>query len=124
MKANYRNYYIKVSLLFITLLASGCYYDQVAPVVVELPDTPLSYATDIQPIWETKGCLNCHSSGATAPDLTAAVSYNEIVPSKIDLANPEQSKIYTVLDGFMAGTISAQDKAVILKWLEQGAQNN
>jgi len=124
MKSNKGIKSLAASLMFFLAFNTGCYYDQVYIAPAPPPEGEVSYATDIQPIWDTKGCLNCHNTGATAPELTASVSYNNLVPEHVDLANPAQSKVLTVLDGFMRGSITASDEAVILKWIEQGAKNN
>lgn len=125
MKVKIYKLTIKFSVIAILLFATtGCYYDQVYVAPEAPPEGEISYATDVQTIWDTKGCLNCHNTGATAPILTADVSYNNLVPSKVDLANPSQSAIYTVLDGFMRGSVTAADEAIVLEWIEQGAQNN
>ena len=109
------------SLILYLAFSTGCYYDQ---VYVAPPEHQISYAEEIQPLWDTKGCMTCHDTGRTEPILTPAVSYNNIVPSKVDLANPPNSIIYTVLGGFMKGDITSEDEAVVLKWIEQGALNN
>ena len=104
------------SLILYLAFNTGCYYDQ---VYIEPPEGDVSYAADIQPIWDTKGCMNCHNTGATAPELTPSVSYNNLVPEHVDLANPTQSRVLTVLDGFMRGDVTASDEALILMWIEQ-----
>lgn len=111
-----------VSLILITYLSvlTACKNENEEPI----PEEQISYTSDVQLIWDTKGCMNCHNTGGTSPVLTSDVSYNNLVPSKVDLANPEQSIVYTVLDGWMAGTVTEDDKEVVLKWIEQGAKDN
>ncbi len=124
MKSNNRTKAFNISIILLLLFTTGCYYDQVYVPPAAPPEGVISYATDVQTIWDTKGCLNCHNTGATAPILTSDVSYANLVPDKVDLANPAQSAVYTVLSGFMRGSVTAEDEAIILEWIEQGAKNN
>jgi hypothetical protein len=126
MKTKNKKYYINVSLLFIAFFASGCYYDQVAPVVVELPDEPLSYSLEIQPIFDAK-CASCHNGTGVPLDLSSDVSYDALFSGNyIDKAEPDNSSLYTKIDagGSMEQYTTATEKAIILKWIEQGAENN
>lgn len=124
MKSHKRIGLFSSCFILLLLFTTGCYYDQVYVAPEAPPEGEISYATDVQPIWDTKGCMNCHNTGGTSPVLTSDVSYNNLVPSKVDLANPDQSIVYTVLDGFMRGSVTAADEAIILEWITQGAKNN
>ena len=124
MKSNKGIKSLTIALMLFLAINTGCYYDQVYVAPEAPPEGEISYAADVQTIWDTKGCLDCHNTGGTSPVLTSDVSYNNLVPSKVDLNNPEQSKVYTVLDGFMRGSVTAADEAVVLEWITQGAKNN
>lgn len=124
MKSHKRIGLFSSCFILLLLFTTGCYYDQVYIPPAAPPEGEISYATEVQPIWDTKGCMNCHNTGGTSPVLTSDVSYNNLVPDKVDLVNPEQSIVYTVLDGWMAGTVTAEDKAIVLEWITQGAKNN
>ena len=87
-------------LVLFTLAISSCKYNFIVPIEEEVPvdtipeDQPVSYATQIQPIFTNK-CISCHKSGGTAPNLVAGSSYNQVVPSQVNLSKPEESDIYT-----------------------------
>lgn len=102
-------------------------YEEVDPPTPD-PDNPVSFATQIVPIF-TSRCIDCHDTGGTAPDLTAANAYQSL--SSMDLintANPEESKIYEYV------TLPAPDHAwrtyttaqasLVLLWIQEGALNN
>lgn len=121
---------IKTAFLLLMIMAGlqGCIYDFIAPP--ELPDidpdTPVSYATQIQPIFNNS-CILCHKPGGTSPDLTSANSYAQINTSKyVNKGTPNQSLLYKRVDGTYSGhpVLSAAQAALILTWIQQGAQNN
>jgi hypothetical protein len=125
MKTNNRKYYINIGLLLITLFASGCYYDQVVPEVVELPDEPVSYSMDIQPFFDAK-CVSCHNGGGIPLDLSSAVSYDELLDGYVDITDPEGSLLYTkmALGGSMEQYATPTELAITLKWIKEGANND
>lgn len=116
----------------LALVMTGCYYDWIVPE--QVPDIPddqeISFSADILPIFTTgNNCTSCHRQGATPPDLTAASAYNQINTSRyINRAAPEESGIYLVpapsSSGHRHKIYTAQQAALILKWIEQGAINN
>ena len=115
------------TLIGLALLQS-CQYDWLE----EAPAPPLpevvSYAADIQPIWN-KSCNNagCHSVGGFAPDLTPANSYNALFAENlVDTASPENSVLYKKVNtgGSMAFYAKPGDAELILKWIQDGALNN
>ncbi len=122
--------------LFMVLFAiviSSCKYNFIVPIEEEVPidtipgDQPVSYATQIQPIFTNK-CISCHKSGGTAPNLVAGSSYNQVVPSQVNLSKPEESDIYS----FPAPTTSkhawkkynSSEANLVLTWIKEGAKNN
>lgn len=123
-------------ILIIVLFAifiSSCKYNFIVPIEEEVPedtipgDQPVSFATQIQPIFTNK-CVNCHKSGGTAPNLAAGSSYNQIVPAHVNLSKPEESTIYT----FPAPSTSkhawkkynSSEANLVLTWIKEGAKNN
>lgn len=109
---------------------AGCKYSWIVPEEVEPPNPggePVSYATQIQPIFTAK-CISCHKAGGTKPDLTVGNSYNQVVPAHVDLAKPAESSIYK----FPAPTTtthawkkySSNEAVLVLTWIEEGAKNN
>jgi mono/diheme cytochrome c family protein len=103
----------------------SCEYEKITYDTPD-PNVPVSYATDIQAIWE-KGCVGCHAPGKTAPDLTAANSYDALINGGfVDTVTPNLSIIYTCMSsgGSMAPYSNASDAGLVLVWIQQGALNN
>jgi hypothetical protein len=121
---------IAVSVMM--LLMTGCIYDWVVPE--EVPDIPvgveISFADQIVPIFTSgNNCTSCHRAGATPPDLTAANAYTQINTAKyLNRSAPAESGIYKVpapgSSTHRHKIYTAQQAALILAWIEQGAKNN
>lgn len=93
------------------------------------PDADVSFATDIAAIFTAK-CAGCHGGGIN-PDLRSANAYASIVTDAVpatkyvNTAAPETSLIYTKLSTGSHATIATDiEKQKILKWIQDGAQNN
>ena len=90
------------------------------------PPTGVSFANDVQPIYNSK-CIGCHSSAGQYGgiiNLEEGASYGEIVPGRINLATPSESLIYTKPRASHPATYSDPEAATVLAWIEEGAQNN
>lgn len=109
---------------------TGCRYNWILPEEDVDPNPggePISYATQVQPIFDSK-CISCHKTGGTAPDLTTGKSYNQVVPGQVNLSTPAESGIYY----FPAPTstvhtwkkYSSSEAKIVLTWIEEGAKNN
>ena len=110
------------SLILFLAFTSGCYYDQ---VYIPEPEGEISYATDMQPYFDTK-CASCHPSAAQ-PDLQSGTSYNSLTSGGyINTADPSSSGLYTKIapGGSMESYSTATETAMTLLWIEQGAKNN
>ena len=113
-------------------LMAGCIYDWVA--VEEVPEIPtdkeISFSSEILPIFNSgNNCTSCHKAGATPPDLTAASAYSQITSKYLNASAPEESAIYKVPAPGSAShsnrkTYTAQQAALVLAWIKQGAKNN
>ena len=117
-----------VSILF-SLLLGGCKYDFIIPVEVTPVTGTVSFSTQVAPIFSTSSkCIACHNTGGQAPDFTAAKAFASIVPNLVNTATPESSLIYS----FPAPTstthtwkkYTANEAAIVLAWIQQGAKNN
>lgn len=124
-----------MAALVVPIIAlQSCYKVATVPksTAVEVITTPVSYAIDIQPLFNAS-CIEsgCHNTGGKAPDLTADKSYNALINGNyIDVGNPENSSLYLWLTGkkatpmppgaFNPGNINN----LTLAWIQQGALNN
>ena len=83
----------------------------------------LSLSGDIQPIFNSN-CVSCHG-GSRAPDLRTGKAYNDLITGGfIDTDDPENSTLYSVLEGSHSSRASDKEKAYILGWIKQGTKNN
>jgi len=118
--------YIVMVLLVFGLFSQSCTYDEIIPPEVEVPDT-VSFELDIIPIFEMNcNSGTCHATGAVPPDLSPDNAWvNLTFFGYVDTANADQSQLYQKIDGgSMEKFASDQDRALILKWIDQGANNN
>jgi mono/diheme cytochrome c family protein len=120
-----------IVMLTVSLMATSCYYDELQPeAAIVIPDT-VSYATDIQPLWD-QSCISCHKAGATAPDLTAANSYLALTKNSkyVTVGNAATSSLHKSLLGDGAAVMPTSGKwsdskiALVDKWINDGALNN
>lgn len=112
-------------LLAVALIMGSCEYDNPQPFP-EVVDT-VSFSADIIPYFDQSCNMGgCHITGAVKPDLTAANAYSSLfAEDNIDLDNPEDSKLYTKIDGgSMAQYSTPASAALVLAWIKQGALDN
>jgi mono/diheme cytochrome c family protein len=118
-------------MLMVSLMATSCYYDEMPPEAVTLIPETVSYATDVQPLWD-QSCISCHKAGATAPDLTTGNSYSALSANNkyVIPGNAAGSKLHKNLlgDGAVlmppSGKWSDSKIALVDKWINDGALNN
>lgn len=111
--------------LILTMFLASCQWTTIEPVKPEIPDEPVSFSSVIQPVFTAK-CTSCHPSTAGL-DLSDGNAYEEINVAKyIDLTTPSESLIYTKPDpaGAHPGKYSINEAALVLKWIEEGAEDN
>jgi hypothetical protein len=120
-----RFYLLSVAGVLCLAILFGCekkYIDLSKPA--SNSNTPVSYSTDIQPIWDAK-CLGCHGTGGTVPVLEASVSYNNLISNGlVNTANPSSSELYMEVGVGTMGSLNGAQKNTILTWIQQGALNN
>ena len=107
-----------VMAVFMTTSCEKEYY-----VPFPTPDV-VSYTQDIQPFFNAK-CTSCH--GNTAPNLESPDSYDNLINGGyINLSDPASSLLYTKIDigGSMESYATQEERAMTLKWISQGAENN
>jgi hypothetical protein len=126
-------YTMKAQLILWTclgILATSCAYDQVVPedpVITE----PVSFQSDIIPIFNQACNMGgCHN-GTIPPDLRAANAFNALNSGGyINTSNPSGSELYLWMRGeggrlsMPPGGTNATYNAKVLAWIEQGAKNN
>jgi hypothetical protein len=105
-------------------LNSGCYYDK---VYTPEPEGDISYSKDIQPFFDGS-CVGCHSAGTGIPlNLETTVSYDNLINGGyISTGDPSSSVLYVKIapGGSMETYATDNERALTLKWIEQGAKNN
>ena len=111
------------------MMFNSCDYDFMKPEPIILPTDSISFKTDIIPIFNRSCNMSgCHNSGSFF-DLSPANAYqtliskNQILKDTLAAKSPLYLKITT---GSMKdeNNISLTDKALILKWMKEGAHNN
>jgi hypothetical protein len=115
-------------LVLASMLFFSCESFSFDPPEVD-PDEEFLFAEDIAPIFTAK-CASCHNA-ALKPDLRAANAFASLVTDAVpatkyvNAETPEESKIYTKLFlGSHASIATDIEKQMILKWIQDGAQNN
>lgn len=123
------NYLSLLIFLLFGILFSQCYYLEV--VDDPKPVENVSFSADIIPIFNS-GCnvVGCHNTGGTPPDLTETNAYNSLKNGGyLNLLVPPDSELYQWMAGNrtlpmpLSGP-NANNNAIILKWIEEGAPNN
>lgn len=104
------------------LVMNSCYYDEIPEKVIPVITDEVSFATDIQKIFNDNNCMDCHNASRN-PDLRVGEAYNSLVPEYVVENNAEASKLYNkLLEGHKSLDVS--QIAVIKAWIDQGAKNN
>lgn len=115
---------VAVILLFSAAAFVSCEKYSYDPPKADLT-TPVSFQTDIIPIFTGNNCTSCHSGGLPL-DLRPANAFESLTSrGDINVGSPESSKIYTELNSSPHNTrCSVDDRNKILAWITQGALNN
>ena len=117
---------ILVLAAFISGALFSCTYETITRTEPEVPDS-VSFSVDIIPIFNAScNVSGCHSKGGIAPDLTEQNAYISLIFfGYIDTDVPEESIVYEKINtGSMKTYATDTDRALILKWIEQGALDN
>lgn len=118
-----RSLLIVLGIIFISI--SSCEYKYIDPIEVELPDEPISFSNQIETVFQKK-CTTCHAS--QSPILTTGNAYNSLIDGGyINIDAPESSGLYEKVSNSHPGgnsNLSAEERAIILKWINEGAENN
>jgi len=107
----------------LVILSACTQYEIPAPECPEDLPTGVSYANDIQPIYD-QSCVMCHSGGQV-PDLRPDWSYDELIDGEyVDTDFPCSSSLYEVLIGSHADRVTEDEVLTILGWIDEGAEDN
>ena len=114
-----------IILGFVLIAITSCEYKFMDTVKIELPDGPISFSGQIEPIFEKK-CVACHAS--RNPLLSTGSAFNSLTDGNyINVADPESSTlIKKVMTGHPGGsnTLTNEEIGIILRWITDGAENN
>lgn len=115
-----------ISILSVVIVFNACEYTTMHPPV-EDPNVPVSFNTDLQPLFEKQKCTDCHKTGGTKPDLTAGNSYQSIMSGDMVVpGNAAASVFYQKIasGGSMSAYSSSELTGKTMNWINQGAKNN
>ncbi|WP_242084189.1 hypothetical protein [Aestuariivivens sediminis] len=118
-----------VLVSIIPLVLFSCYYDEFPEEIEEEevvipPETVVSFADDIAPIFVTYNCTQCHDTSGQAPDLTAGNAYTSLLAGYVNPGNSSTSRLYIQLADNGHRNVDANSLALIKKWIDDGAENN
>ena len=127
--------------ILLAVLLAGCsdHGDPVDPGGGGAPG-PVSYAAQVQPLWNTH-CIGCHGAGGNGGlDLRAPGSRDRLVGAvaqgypgvRVASGEPDQSVLYLKMTGAggvgtlmpPAGALGADDLDTVRRWIEEGALDN
>lgn len=120
------------TVIVCTLLLSGCLYNFIVPEEVPPPPDPdiiISFAQEIEPIFNnSNNCTSCHNGGLN-PNLTTGNAWTSLNSTKyINFGTPEESLIYLhpnpTSSEHSQKKYTATQAALVLGWIQQGAKNN
>ena len=115
-------------LLIAMLMFVSCAKDTLVPAQSNInPNLIVSFKDTIQPIF-TAGCMgsSCHS-GFVDPNLSAGHAYNSLTSGNfINTGTPVESELYLEMEpgGGMSSHCTADQAALVLAWIKQGALDN
>lgn len=115
-------------LIGLGLTLNSCYYNKYPIVDINPPAVDISFATEIQPIFNNN-CVACHA-GALVPDLRSGNAYAAITSGGFIVANDlAASKLYQRLTGNgnlmpPGGALASTNINLVKNWILQGAKNN
>jgi hypothetical protein len=111
-------------ILFIVGVAmTACTWEEIKPQKVSTPDS-VKFSLSIQPIFSANCAKSgCHIKGVQAPDLSLGDAYTSLIYyGYVDTDFPESSILYQkITTGSMKDKATDTDRALILKWIQQGA---
>jgi hypothetical protein len=112
----------KAAVLMLMLSLTGCYYDDLQVAEIPVIEEDVSFASEIQTIFNVNDCMRCHPSAASL-DLREGFAYASLVPTFVIANDSDGSRLLAKLvDGHRS--LGPDEKALIKAWIDQGAQEN
>ena len=112
-------------IAFLALFISSCEYKWIEPSEVNISQEEVSFKEDVVTVFQDK-CIQCHSS--QSPVLTSDKAFSNLTEEGyVNVDNPKSSELYEkVEEGHPGGNnaLNAEELAIILAWIQQGAKNN
>ncbi len=115
-----------LAALAVSGMLASCTYEEIKPQKVDVPDS-VKFSVNIIPIFNTScNTTGCHNKGGIPPDLSSENAYVSLTFfGYVDVDVPESSILYEkITTGSMKNNATNQDRALILEWIKQGAQDN
>jgi len=127
-------------LVPLALLGCGDFGDDTGDSGPVQPPVTVSFATDIQPIFDNN-CIGCHNAGGQAGlDLRAGLSHGNLVGvastesalSLVESGQPAQSWLFIKLSGLQdvgdvmppGGNVGSANLDLVETWITEGALDN
>ena len=110
-------------IVLATVFISSCEKKIFKAPVVD-PNTPVSFTSEIQPLFSAKCAVSgCHS-GAVSPNLSDGKAYSSLIDGGlVDTLNATTSVLYVKITTNMPPTkLPASDISKVLFWIKQGAK--
>jgi hypothetical protein len=116
-------------MLLLMVALVSCEYNFINPDKGEPvdPEVPISFSEEVEPIFGSQSCTNCHN-GSNQFSLLTGDAYNSLMTNNlVDEETPENSKILTVPGSPSIHTnwnYEGNQREIIKVWIEQGAKDN
>ena len=115
--------YINLFVSFFIFGLVACEYDYIAENNLQPkpdPDNPISFTSQIEPVFQSK-CIACHSSRTAV--LTVGKAFNNI-KNYIDIEKPDDSEIYKKSTDAHGQNMNSDESLILLTWIIEGAKDN
>ena len=128
MKQIIRIIFASILALFMTSCYYDAYYEEIAGDGDGEPTPNVSYANDIQPLWDA-ACVACHN-GNTPPDLRPDTSWDALQNGWVEPGDAESSRLYQSLLGTNGAALMPPggwpqaEINLVRDWINQGAEDN
>ncbi len=129
---DFKIFYMKTRYLIILTLATGILFagcEYTPYVAEEAPEVTeeVSFVNDVEPIFTEAGCnaASCHG-GTISPNLSTGSAYNSLMsdPKYTNLGHDDNIYFVAAPENNHSKNYTAEQAAIVKKWLEQGAPDN